>query len=351
MAQSSVLEWLNENEFRSYPLRFTRNKEVIIRGLGLVALGAFDSAKNAWLVNGSADNQGVYTAFLSQITPGDLLEIEGQRAEVALVNNGAFSNSTLYLNSQISLSSTAYAYAIVKKNKSLDPDQQVDFNFDGVFLDANLVYNSTPEVPAQLGQLLSITISGSDLRAEVYGQELFIVPSYASASYPYYARNANGSLLVFGSAARWVKRPTTFLNQTFEASTISVMDKGWRGVSSLSFNQAGSLTGDVVFEEGYQAGLLADAAKNIIKVSAGRREGNPAGCERIYGESVTADCGEVISFINGALPRSSFGDLALSAGEHISIYPDPDRHRIYVGLNFNRDDICQSAPDRPVTQL
>lgn len=352
MAQSLVVEWLNENELRSYPLRFVRNREVHVTGLGVVSFGAYDSSVGGYLLNGGKNDQGEGTAFLTQVHPGDLICIQGYCSEVLTPSRlSAVSDTTLYLKQAFTLPASSYAYSITKRNFSADIADQVNFNFEAVLLDANLIYNVLPVNPTQIGQLQAIYPEAGSLRIEVGGQSVFVVPDYLTASYPYYVRNAEGSLLVIGAAAKSVKTRWTFTNQFFEYSTITKMDGAWRGVSSLSFNDGTPLTGVVNCLDGYQLSLAANTATNALKIAAGRSYGKPIGCDRIFGEAAPDDCPLLLSYINSAFARTDFGAVNLLAGNHIAIYPDPDRHRIYVGLTFGQEDICQSLPARPVTQI
>lgn len=343
MAQSLVLEWLNENEFRSYPLRLVPDKELLVYGLGKLSLGD-EVIGSGYRINGAG------TSFLSQVFAGDLVQIASFRSVVKSVA----SNTTLYVEDDLRISvaqqHAKHSYLILKRNNSLGwQDGQVNLTLDNILLDANLVYITDNVDMTNVGKLESIVVSGSNLVIEVYGQEVFTVPNYQSASYPYYVRNTSGSLLVVGGAAVNIQTNLSFANQWFEASTISVMDNDWRGVDSLSFNSGTPLTGNVQFLEGYQVDLTATAPHSLA-ITAGRLYGTPIGCERIF-EDVVSDCPDIISFISSVSPRKDFGDFKLIAGNYLAIYPDSDNHRIYVGLTFNKVDICQPVPPRPVIQI
>lgn len=352
MPQSLVIDWLNENELRSYPLRFARNREVSVVGLGVVSFGAFDSSIGGYLLNGGKNSLGEGTEFLTQVNPGDLICIQGYCQEVMSPTRPAdMSNTSLYLKQAFALPPSSYAYTITKRNFSSDTAATVNFNFEAILLDANLVYNALPTVLSEIGQLQAIYPTGNSLHIEVGGLSVFVVPDYLTATYPYYARNAEGSLLVIGTAAKAVRTRWTFTNQYFENSTITQMDGEWRGVASLSFNAVSPLTGEVNCLEGYQIGLAANVAMNTLKIAAGRGYGKPIGCDRIFGEAAPDECPLIVSYINSTFARTDFGTLDLIAGSHIAIYPDPDRHRIYVGLTFGEEDICRTLPARPVTQI
>lgn len=348
MPQSLVLNWLNENEYRAYPLRLLRNREVLVTGLGRLSPGSYSSAAGGYLMNGVAG-----ASFSSQVSPGDQIEINGTRMTVLKPNNGVpITDSTVY-TSGTWFPPENYLYYIVKKNFSPDTGNTVDPNFDGLVLDANLVYNDTLEDSSLYGKLIKAYPSGNDLVFEVGGQTDFVVEDYLDGNtvYPVYVRNAEGSLLVVGQTAKSVVTPWLFTNCLFEPSVITRMDRAWRGVTGLSFNGSTPIDGYVEFLEGYQVGLTHTAATNALKISVGKALGKPIGCDRIFGEAAPDDCTSLVSYINGAFARTDFGEVNLQPGNHIAIYPDPDRHRIYVGLTFNETDICKTVPARPVSQI
>lgn len=295
-----------------------------------------------YMLNGSG------TQFLSQIAPGDLLEFGGVR--VSVVDTPLATNTAVYLAADPGVGPEKFTYGIVKLSKALDLDNTRDFSMDGLILDANLVYRETVPTEADLGRLVSVTVVGADLVISVHGQSLFTVINYQSASYPYYVRNTDGSLLVIGKTAKAVTTTLTFLNQLFESSVISILNGPLKGVDSLSFNSSTPLIGEILFEEGYQVNLAPTKVTNSLKITAGKGYGLPIGCDRLFEDSVPANCGQLITYINSCEVGEDFGDFKLKAGEHVVIYPDPDRHRIYVGLQFDKVDICQPQPSRPVTQ-
>ncbi|RTL07813.1 hypothetical protein EKK58_01310 [Candidatus Dependentiae bacterium] len=354
MAQSLVVDWLNENEYRSYPLRLMRGREVLITGLGRISPGEYSSAAGGYLMNGATDttvDPPVAPAFSEQIQIGDQIQIEGVRATVINPLNAAPITEVRLYTSGTWAPPENYQYFIVKKNFSADSTNTVDHNYEGLFLDANLVYPDAVNDSSRYGQLVTVYPSGDDLIVEVYGQENFTIPDYRTQTYPYYVRNTQGSLVVIGSTAQYVRTPWLFTNWYFEYSTISRLDGAWKGVTGLSFNGAAPVDGYVEFLEGYQVGLTPNVTANSIKITASKGAGKPIGCDRIFGDDAPDDCDSLLSYINGAFARTDFGELNLVAGNHIAIYPDPDRHRIYVGLTFNQDDICTSVPARPVSQI
>lgn len=352
MAQSLTLDWLNENEYRSYPLRLIRGREVMVTGLGRMSPGAYNASIGGYLMNGVRDGS-TDPAFRGQINVGDQIQINGTRATVLKPDSeSSFSQNSLYTSATWTPPEN-YQYFIVKKNFSADSTNTVDPSFEGLLLDANLVYPEVPQDVSRYGHLISAYPSGDDLVLEVYGQGLFVVQDYQDVNtvYPYYTRNAEGSLLVVSSVAKAVVSQWTFTNCFFEHSTITRLDGAWKGVTSLSFNGAAPLDGYIEFLEGYQVDLTPNLVTNTLRITASRSAGKPIGCERIFDDVIPDDCDSLLAYINGAFTRTDFGELNLVPGNHIAIYPDPDRHRIYVGLTFNEDDVCVSVPARPVSQI
>ncbi len=350
MAQSLTLDWLNENEYRSYPLRLMRGREVLVTGLGRISPGEYNAAAGGYLMNGVTED-GSAPAFEDHIRIGDQIEIDGVRATVIKPNPGFQITATSLYTSGTWAPPQNFPYRIVKKNFSYDQDNAADHNYEGLFLDANLVYPDALEDVNKYGQLIRVYPNSGDLIIEIFGQENFVIPDYLSQTFPYYVRNTQGSLLVVGSTAHYVETPWLFNNWYFEHSTITRFHGAWRGVTGLSFNGGAPLTGYVEFLEGYQVGLSPNELANSIKITVSRSAGKPIGCTRIFGEDAPDDCGSLLSYINGAFTRTDFGELNLVPGNHIAIYPDPDRHRIYVGLTFNQDDVCTTVPARPVSQI
>ena len=142
MAQSLTIDWLNENEYRSYPLRFMRGRELLVTGLGRISPGGYVTAAGAYLMNGVTDttvSPSVKPVFSDQVHVGDQIEIEGVRATVVTPSNGpAITEVSMYTSGTWS-PPQSYKYYVVKKNFSPDPDNKVDHNYEGLFLDANLV--------------------------------------------------------------------------------------------------------------------------------------------------------------------------------------------------------------------
>ena len=88
--------------------------------------------------------------------------------------------------------------------------------------------------------------------------------------------------------------------------------------------------------------MLVDQA---VQITVGRNEGLVLGCTSYFTEP--DDCSSVISNINGATPTISGGTIKLIAGDHVKIFEDPQRSRIYIGLDFGPNDTCTTTPLPP----
>jgi len=217
---------------------------------------------------------------------------------------------------------------------------------DNVILDAAIFYDG--ETIHNIVYLTEIEVSGNDRIIKITGQPNFTAASVATATYPLYIRNSKKSLLVIGSGIKDIAETTVYENVRFEGSVCYFFTKPWRGVSSLGFNNATPLTGEIVFEEGYQFGI--DVTGSVIELDANRNKGEPIGCTKFF-NSIPDDCSSIISFMNGVGVVNQGDNFQLVAGPNISIFNDPENHRIYIGLNFEKDDVCETPLPRPHATL
>lgn len=230
---------------------------------------------------------------------------------------------------------------------------------DGVLLDACLIFEGAAVTGAPI-HLTSLVVSGQTVTFNVTDQAPFVLTNRVSTVvvangvsltvltvYPHYLRNATNSLLVIGEA---VKEAVTSspLNARFEDSLCHLLNAPWQGVSSFSAG-AGAVSGAAVWTEGAQFGLVGDAAKSSVELKADRNAGTPLGCASHFG--VAQPCDSVIAWLNGVGVPVQLGDLKLIAGDNVAIFEDPENHRIYIGLNFKKTDVCpviRTHPRSPV---
>jgi hypothetical protein len=117
-----------------------------------------------------------------------------------------------------------------------------------------------------------------------------------------------------------------------------------------------SLNGDVKFLEGYN--FRVAISNNLIDLEIASGYGLLMNCSTSFIPDEYLDCGDIVSYINGIPPDSS-GTFRLTAGSNINItkgaaiasdFYDPtsivshaetsNAHTLFVGLNFQTTDIC-----------
>lgn len=204
---------------------------------------------------------------------------------------------------------------------------------DTVILDAAFTFESLPTDTT----LNSIVADGTDVVFSISGKT-FTCPR--ASSFPNYLRIADGSLLVIGEVASIPNGSYSFSNINFEPSVSVEFGGPWLGVQSINFGSA--LTGELNFIEGYQFGI--NIVGQTISFSAGSQYGIPIGCTQF--DETPSICADIISFINGVAPNSK-NVLSFSRGNEVVILDDPDNSRIFIGLTFNPDDVCQPIPRNP----
>jgi hypothetical protein len=223
-----------------------------------------------------------------------------------------------------------------------------------LILDARFAYSTT--LPTDI-KLESIEKTGTVLVFTITGVPTFAIDT-ATEQFPCYMRNANWDLLVIGDTATDVVANLTdgqilSLTSVYFEPTVAVELTGAAlGVSSINFKSStfGAddnivNSGDVTLVEGYQTDI--QFGDQVVKIAIGRNEGIPLGCENFFTDDLAYDCDSVISSINGASPRQTGGTITLVAGDHVKIYEDPEKNRIYIGLDFTAADICSTTMTPP----
>lgn len=381
MAESQILDWLNENRYRAYPLQYG---EVIISASessieivdGKLKLKGDDG--NWYWVQAYTDEFGNTSVAVDQ-TPAPegsvgaaesivLVSTDDQnyRIHVVVIEGEAVvgieqtpvEESGLAQIVLISTDDNSYALKAITDEGStyigFDQTPTTDTNDFGVvtsnknleslILDACLVFTTTVPSPVNL---ISVVV-GTNYIISVTGQSSFTVLDAANAEYPYYVRNTQGSLLVIGESIKEIESNSTF-NVPFEPTVCYEFSSEWSGVDSISFNNSAPLSGEITFSEGYQFGI--DVSGSNISLSADKSRGNPVDCSKFFPGYVPDDCSNIISYINGVGVINNGDDFSLSAGSHIAIYPDKENHRIYIGLNFDdpSQDICPAIIPNPIS--
>lgn len=216
---------------------------------------------------------------------------------------------------------------------------------DPIILDANLVFSGL-SLPNEV-KLTNLDINPTIAVFTVSNQPLFTI-DLTNAVFPYYSRNSQGSLLVVGEAIKVV--PTgnyTFPSTIFEDSVSVEMKGTWNGVSGVYFSDFidPPVINTMQWDEGYQFDIKIKG--NTIHLGADSNLGKPLSCEKFFEDTVDDDCDQLVSFINGASTISNPDIMRFVAGPNIVIYDDPPNNRIYIGLNFEKNDVCTTPISNP----
>jgi hypothetical protein len=220
-------------------------------------------------------------------------------------------------------------------------DQILGISLFKCFLDANIVYTNE-EMPIDV-YLTQIDSDGTDIEVFLSGQAMpsFSIVAAAGASYPVYVRNSSGSLLVVGEEIKkFLPYTSTLVEGTkFEPSVVSEIRGRLGGVASLGIN-GNMLSGPITFEEGVQVSVNFPDTHTWF-MAVGNSEGIPLDCSDFFSDELEYDCGNIVSWINGATAVENGGSLKLTAGQNVKIYEDRDNRKIYIGLDFTEGDYCE----------
>jgi len=221
----------------------------------------------------------------------------------------------------------------------------------------------------------------------------FTIPAVGGAltvsAYPYYVRNPNGCLAVFGAGAATLYSACT--NATNLSVTIPVepavctqFNGVWLGVSSVSASpekegdtanitaknrsnpklpltdvgSKTSLTGDVQLLEGYN--FRVDINNSLIDLEIGTSFGLTMSCTTSFLPIYCLDCDQMVSYINGIPPDAS-GNFRLLSGSNILVTPginiaapitdqyveQANDHSLFVGFTFQATDLCAPVNTTP----
>lgn len=240
------------------------------------------------------------------------------------------------------------AYPLLTDSPNEVTSNDVSLSLHKLILDANLVYIED-DLPDQV-KLERIESDGTAVTLFISGEFSvpFIIDDVLNADYPAYIRNAQGSLLVLGEELKTcvtAANPSLELSGVvFEPSVASEFRGRLRGVTSLVINGA-TLVGAIELVEGVQTGIEF-RHEDTLFLSAGPNEGLPLDCRNFFENELVYDCGDVVSWINGARSAENGGKLTLKAGRNIKIFEDRESSKIYIGLDFDSEDICE-IPNLP----
>jgi len=258
---------------------------------------------------------------------------------------------------------------------------------DNFLLDLQLLSTvSLTVVDPQLGPLPApVSLSGllyasGDLTVTFSAAEniitTFVVVNAAHAIYPYYVRNADGCLAVFGAGTQTLVTSGIPVDQlvvvdiSTEPTVCVQFNDTWLGVSGISVSPekktvapgyaprlpiepnptVSKLTGDVKFLEGYN--FRVNIANNLIDLEISSSYGLIMNCSTSFLPARYLDCSELVSYING-VPPDTHGKFTLNPGNNINIptgdvlsaFADPleesaNTHSLFVGLTFQSTDLC-----------
>jgi len=221
----------------------------------------------------------------------------------------------------------------------------------------------------------------------------FVLPASVGAlaipSYPYYVRNSNGCLAVFGAGAAALyaaaNNATNIpLSIPIEPALCVQFNNAWLGVSSIATkpekigdvensNTANRyhpklpltdsisttyMTGDIQFLEGYN--FRININNELIDLEVGASFGLTMDCSTSFLPIECLDCDKLVSYINGIPPDAS-GNFRLLSGSNVLITPgtsipspindqlaeQANEHSLFVGLTFQATDLCAPIPVTP----
>jgi hypothetical protein len=262
--------------------------------------------------------------------------------------------------------------------------KQLDIVPEDFLLDLMLVVNKSISDLSAV-ELLNIVKESGGITVEFTDNNFFIP---IDTEYPFYTRNNNGSLAVFGEGVKnYLDLSNTAViscHIPVEPSTVFKFDGAWLGVSSLAtyknyqsiqnsytpetplnLSAIGNyqLEGDVELYPGYNYKINFNNDK--INMGAGFKLGIAMDCTTEFVERDLKDCDKIISYINGIAPDSS-GVFRFTSGENIYIFngdkvtsdiPDENptvlalypnnpivskinKNTVFVGLTFLESDLC-----------
>lgn len=209
-------------------------------------------------------------------------------------------------------------------------------------LDAQFIFDS---VQGDLVYLQTVTVSGDNVTFKVNGISFLFLKS---GTFPQYNRLPSGHLMVAGKGIKNLPNGLhnfSVNNPALEAAVVHEYTGPWLGVKSLTFDN-NQLVGSLMFNEGFQFEI--GLSNNNITFGVNGLYGVPITCDTTpFNVNLLNDCGDIISFINGAGPTGKHL-VHIVAGGGIVVLNDPPNHRIYIGFTFSDSaDICEPIPNRP----
>lgn len=214
---------------------------------------------------------------------------------------------------------------------------------DNVILDCSFVLNSYATVTLE-----SIDVVGNTVSFNFSNGVSF--DALNNTSTHQYVRLASGDLLVLGEGITDLTTEGTYIFDSNQIliSKITVFDAFWSGVVSINFDSLGATSGDIKLIEGIQTCISANG--EILSITADADCGIPLDCSD-YAD-LPDDCSDIISYINGIGPDTD-GVLTINSDSKTVIIEENSndlgldgtkKRRLYVGLDFDVNDICSPVP-------
>jgi hypothetical protein len=224
---------------------------------------------------------------------------------------------------------------------------------------------------------------------------VFDIPTALTQTYPFYVRNSDGCLAVFGDGVKkFIEENQNHYILTAviptEPSVLTQFNDAWLGVSAIMSspekiteqsgyapakplvdvydylapvteeNKPTKLIGDVKFLEGYN--FRVNIASEVIDLEVGANFGLRTNCTTSFIPAQYLDCDELVSYING-VPPDSQGNFRLLAGTNIALTPGAtintdftdsltetvNNNTLFVGLTFQTTDLCAPVNVNPST--
>lgn len=228
---------------------------------------------------------------------------------------------------------------------------------------------------------------------ELSSLTVFDVPAALTQTYPFYVRNSDGCLAVFGEGVKkFIEENQNHSVLTAEIPTepsvLTQFNDAWLGVSAIMSspekiteqsgyvparpladvydysapiteeNKPTKLVGDVKFLEGYH--FRVNIASEAIDLEIGANFGLRTNCTTSFIPSQYLDCEELVSYING-VPPDNQGSFRLLAGTNIALTPGAtintgftdsltetvNNNTLFVGLTFQTTDLCAPVNINP----
>jgi hypothetical protein len=140
------------------------------------------------------------------------------------------------------------------------------------------------------------------------------------------------------------------INTTPEKTTILASYKPSLPLQSISEANSTSLVGDITFIAGYN--FRVAVSNNLIDLEISYGMGLKMDCTTSFLDPIYIDCESIVSYING-VPPDSAGNFFLKAGANVSISKgsnlnsfedsydeEANNNTLFVGLTFGSSDIC-----------